>query len=66
MRLHRYIAQCGVCSRRKAEELIVDGRVTVNGEIVTTLGTKIEEGDEVRVDGRPFARVTPAAGLAMD
>ena len=54
MRLHRYIAQCGVCSRRKAEELIVDGRVTVNGEIVTTLGTKIEEGDEVRVDGRPI------------
>lgn len=52
MRLHRYIAQCGVCSRRKAEELIVDGRVSVNGSVVTVLGSKVEEGDEVKVDGR--------------
>ncbi len=52
VRLHRFIAQCGVCSRRKAEELIVDGRVVVNGETVTTLGTKVSDGDDVRVDGR--------------
>ncbi len=52
-RLQKVIAQAGVCSRRKAEELIVAGRVTVNGETVTQLGTKVDaERDHVKVDGR--------------
>lgn len=55
MRLHRYIAQCGLCSRRKAEELIVERRVALNGSIVTQLGTKVAEGDVVEVDGRRIA-----------
>ena len=41
IRLQKYLAECGVASRRKAEELIVQGKVTVNGKIVTELGTKI-------------------------
>ena len=37
MRINKYIASCGVASRRKAEEIILDGRVTVNGKLVTEL-----------------------------
>lgn len=40
-RLQKYMAQCGVASRRKCEELILDGKVKVNGIIVNELGTKI-------------------------
>ncbi len=53
IRLHKYIAQSGLCSRRKAEALIVAGRVQVNGKTVTKLGTKIDpEKDIVKVDGK--------------
>lgn len=52
-RLQKLIAAAGITSRRKAEELITAGRVTVNGETVTDLGTRADPGsDEVRVDGR--------------
>jgi len=52
VRLQRYLAAAGVAARRKAEELITDGRVTVNGAVVTVLGTKIDpEHDAVEVDG---------------
>src|SRR3954469_878546 len=52
VRLQRYLATAGVAARRKAEELIVAGRVKVNGEIVTVLGTKVDpEHDAVLVDG---------------
>ena len=51
VRLQKYLASAGVASRRKSEELILDGRVTVNGKIVTELGTKIETNrDKVTVD----------------
>ena len=56
VRLHRYIAQCGVCSRRRAEELIEEGRLSVNGTAVTQQGTKVSESDVVEVDG---VRVRP-------
>lgn len=51
VRLHRYIAQCGVCSRRRAEELISEGRVAVNGAVVSQQGTKVSDDDVVEVDG---------------
>ncbi|HOJ92183.1 MAG TPA: pseudouridine synthase [Dictyoglomaceae bacterium] len=52
-RLQKFIAQTGVTSRRKAEELIIQGRVTVNGERITTLGFKIDpEKDIIKVDGK--------------
>jgi 23S rRNA pseudouridine2605 synthase len=52
-RLQKYLASCGVASRRKAEELIRAGKVAVNGTVVTTMGTKVEPGkDKVAVDGR--------------
>ncbi len=53
-RLHKYMAQCGVASRRKCEEIIAQGRVRVNGEIVREQGIKIDpQIDRVEVDGRP-------------
>ncbi len=56
VRLQRYIAMCGVCSRRKAEELITADRVKVNNQIANELGTKIEIGaDKVKVDNREIS-----------
>lgn len=52
-RLQKIISAAGVASRRKAEDLIRDGRVTVNGEIITELGSKADlEVDHIKVDGR--------------
>ena len=51
-RLQKVIANAGVCSRRKAEELILQGKVSVNGDIVRTLGTKVSSSDEVLVNGK--------------
>jgi 23S rRNA pseudouridine2605 synthase len=56
-RLQKIIAASGLASRRKAEELIAAGRVALNGEIVTELGTKADAGrDEIAVDGTPLNR----------
>jgi 23S rRNA pseudouridine2605 synthase len=53
MRLQRFLAQAGVASRRKAEELIVDGRVKVNGQVVTELGSKVDpDRDKVTLAGK--------------
>lgn len=51
MRINKFLAHAGVASRRKAEELILNGKVTVNNVIVTELGIQIESGDRVEVDG---------------
>jgi 23S rRNA pseudouridine2605 synthase len=52
VRLNKYIAQSGICSRRKADELIKEGKVKVNGEIIKDLGAKINpEKDIVEVEG---------------
>ena len=50
-RLQKYIASSGYTSRRKAEDLIREGRVSVNGQVVTELGTKVKSGDVVLIDG---------------
>ncbi|MBC8045369.1 MAG: rRNA pseudouridine synthase [Fimbriimonadaceae bacterium] len=52
MRLNKYLAQCGVAARRKADEFIESGLVKVNGEIVKEMGYKVKEGDEVRYKGK--------------
>ena len=56
-RLQKYLADCGIASRRKCEELILDGKVEVNGEVVTTLGTKVEDGDIVKYNGKEVKKV---------
>ena len=48
----KVIAQSGYTSRRKAEELIQQGKVTVNGEVVTVLGTKVTKKDTICVNGK--------------
>lgn len=50
-RLQKLIQKAGIASRRKAEEMIQEGRVTVNGNIVTELGSKASFSDDIRVDG---------------
>lgn len=52
MRLQKFLAQSGIASRRKAEELIKNGRVFVNGERITAMGHKVSNVDCVKVDGR--------------
>lgn len=52
IRLNRYIAQTGLCSRREADELIRQGLITVNGKLITELGTRVMPGDEVRYNGQ--------------
>lgn len=52
MRLQKYLADCSVASRRKAEEYILSGRVKVNGNVVKTLGTTVSPGDKVEFDGK--------------
>jgi 23S rRNA pseudouridine2605 synthase len=55
MRLGKFLAHAGVASRRAAERLIDDGRVTVGGEVVTNPATDVDERSGVAVDGRPVA-----------
>lgn len=52
MRLQKYMAECGVASRRRAEEMILEGKVTVNGVLIDQMGVQVQEGDEVRVEGK--------------
>lgn len=52
MRLNKYIASAGVCSRRKADELIANGNVKINGAVVREMGHQVEEGDRVIVNGK--------------
>ncbi len=54
-RLQKVLARAGVASRRKSEEYIAEGRVKVNGQVVTTLGTKVDpRHDHIEVDGKPI------------
>lgn len=55
-RLQKVIAEAGIASRRKAEKLITEGRVTVDGKTVTKLGTKVDTFSNITVDGEPIER----------
>ena len=52
MRLQKYLTSCGVASRRTAEKMIQDGRVSVDGVTVTEMGVQVEIGQDIRVDGK--------------
>ncbi len=55
MRLHKFLAESGVASRRASEAIILAGRVKINGKVIQTLGTKIQPGhDLIEVDGQPI------------
>jgi len=53
IRLQKFLARAGVASRRHAEQMILAGRVRVNGSQVVTLGTKVGSGDRIEIDGKP-------------
>ncbi|MFO7256046.1 MAG: pseudouridine synthase [Bacteroidota bacterium] len=59
IRLNRYIANSGVCSRREADNLIRMGVITVNGKVVTELGYKVNPGDNVRYEGKLLTAEKP-------
>ena len=55
IRLNKYVANAGIASRREADELIKTGIVTVNGQVITEMGYKVQPDDEVRFDGRKIS-----------
>lgn len=57
IRLQKYLAEAGIASRRKCEELILDGKIEVNGKVVTELGTKVTENDKVKYNGKLISPV---------
>jgi 23S rRNA pseudouridine2605 synthase len=59
VRLNRYIANSGVCSRREADNLIRMGVITVNGKVITELGYKVNPGDKVRYEGKLLTAEKP-------
>ena len=60
MRINKFLASCGIASRRKVEEYILDGRITVNGQVTTNLSTDILENDVVLFDGKPVGYISSA------
>ena len=56
-RINKYLSEVGYCSRRVADRLIEEGRVTINGEI-PEIGTKVNKGDEVEVEGQLLEKST--------
>lgn len=66
-RLQKYLASAGVASRRASEALILEGKVSVNGQVIRELGTKVEPGrDVVLVDGKPVQREAQQVYLLMN
>src|SRR6266705_3028591 len=67
VRLQKAIAEAGVASRRKAEELIRQGRVTINGRVATEMGLKVDPvHDHVKVDGRHLKPAAPKAYVMLN
>lgn len=66
IRLQKYMADCGVDSRRKCEQIILGGKVKVNGKTVTELGVKVTDNDKVEVNGELIKPVTKKVYIAMN
>ncbi|GHV85843.1 pseudouridine synthase [Spirochaetia bacterium] len=66
IRLQVFLARAGVASRRASEALIEAGRVTVNGLSVTEMGTKVQAGDKIALDGKPLEAETARHYLALN
>ena len=56
-RINKYLSEVGYCSRRLADKLVEEGKVTINGK-VPEMGTKVEEGDQVAVEGQRIEKST--------
>jgi 23S rRNA pseudouridine2604 synthase len=65
MRLNKFLAETGACSRRQADQWIEAGRITVNGTRAV-LGTQVDDGDDVRIDGQPVVSKPQRVYLALN
>ena len=65
MRINKFLAETGIVSRRGADKWIEDGRVTINGELAT-VGSKVENGDNVCVDGKPVQKVEQLVYIVLN
>ena len=63
-RINKYLSEVGFCSRRAADILIEEGKVTINGEI-TEIGSKVEEGDQVEVEGQKIIKSTKQKNIYL-
>ncbi len=66
MRLNKYIASAGICSRRKADELIAAGNVKINGAVMREMGYDVQEGDRVVVNGKPIEAEAKKVYIALN
>lgn len=66
VRLQKYMSQCGIASRRASESYIEAGRVSINGSIITELGSRVYSGDVVRFDGQPITPVREHRYLVLN
>ena len=66
MRLQKYLALSGVASRRSAEKMIADGRVSVDGEVITEMGVQVEIGQDIRVDGKVITEMGIQVEVGQD
>ena len=64
IRINKYLSEVGYCSRRVADRLIEEGKVTINGEI-TEIGTKVQEGDQVKVKGLKIEKSTKQKNIYL-
>src|SRR3954471_10090722 len=58
-RIAKTIARAGVCSRRDAERFIAEGRVTLNGAVLSSPAVNVKDSDDIRIDGKPLPRQEP-------
>jgi 23S rRNA pseudouridine2604 synthase len=65
VRINKFISETGFCSRREADKLVQDGHVTINGK-VAELGSQAEEGDDVRINGRPIREKSKHVYIALN
>lgn len=65
MRINKFLAETGIVSRRGADKWIEEGRVTINGELAT-VGSKVEDGDHVCVDGKPVQKEEQLVYIALN
>jgi len=65
VRLNKFISETGICSRREADKWIEAGRITCNGA-PAVLGTRVGDGDEVCVDGKPLGRKKKPIYIALN
>ena len=66
-RIQKILAKAGIASRREAERMVIEGRVTVNGKIIDTLGFKADPSkDHIKVDGKRLTRFEPKVTLLLN